>query len=55
MVIKLIIFNTFLLLLSDFTHFLGFLGPEIAYMLQMVFRLAAICAIAFCGLRFIVN
>ncbi|MFH1488102.1 MAG: hypothetical protein ABII06_04300 [Pseudomonadota bacterium] len=55
MVIKLIIFNTVLLLLSDFTRFLGFLGPEITYVLQMVFRLAAMCAIAFGGLRLIVN
>ena len=55
MVIKLIIFNTILLLLSDFTRFLGFLGPEITYVLQMVFRLAAMCAIAFGGLRLIVN
>ena len=55
MVIKLIIANTVLLLLSDFTHFLGFLGPEITYVLQMVFRLAAMCAIAFGGLKLIIS
>ena len=55
MVIKLIIANTVLLLLSDFTRFLGFLGPEITYVLQMVFRLAAMCAIAFGGLKLIIN
>ena len=54
-VIMLIIINTLLLLLSDFSHFFGFLGPEIAYMLQMVFRLAAMCAIAFGGLRLIIT
>ena len=51
MVIKLIIINTVLLLLSDFMHFLGFLGQEISYVLNVVFRLAAMCAIAFGGLR----
>jgi len=55
MVIKLIIINTLLLLCADYTHFLGFLGPEIAYILQTVFRLAAMCAIAFGGLRLIVD
>ena len=54
-VIMLIIINTILLLLSDFSHFLGVLGPEIAYMLQMVFRLAAMCAIAFGGLRLLIT
>ena len=53
MVIKLIIVNTILLLLSDFTHFLGFIGPEIRYVLSAVFRLAAMCAIAFGGIRLI--
>ena len=55
MVIKLIIINTVLLLLSDFTHFLGFLGPEISYVLKVVFRLAAMCAIAFGGLRLVIT
>jgi len=55
MVIKLIIANTLMLLLSDFTYFLGFLGPEITYILKSIFRLAAMCAIAFGGLRLIVN
>ncbi len=55
MVIKLIIVNTVLLLLSDFTHFLGFLGPEISYVLHLVFRLAAMCAIAFGGLRLVIT
>ena len=54
MVIKLIIVNTVLLLLSDFTHFLGFLGPELSYVLNAVFRLAAMCAIAFGGLRLVI-
>jgi hypothetical protein len=55
MVIKLIIINTLLLLCADYTHFLGFLGPETAYILQTVFRLAAMCALAFGGLRLIVD
>ncbi|MBW1803823.1 MAG: hypothetical protein JRJ85_24215 [Deltaproteobacteria bacterium] len=55
MVIKLIIINTILLLAADFTNFLGFLGPEIIYILQAVLRLAAMCAIAFGGLRLIVT
>lgn len=55
MVIKLILISTFLLLASDYTNFLGFLGPEIIYILQAVFRLAAMCAIAFGGLRLIVT
>ena len=55
MVIKLIIINTVLLLLSDFTHFIGFIGPEISYVLNVVFRLAAMCAIAFGGLRLVIN
>lgn len=53
MVIKLIIANTLLLLASDFTYFLGFLGHDIIYVLKMVFRLAAMAAIAFGGLRLI--
>lgn len=55
MVIKLIIINALLLLAADFTHFLGFLGPEAAYILQTVLRLAAMCALAFGGLRLIVD
>jgi len=55
MVIKLIIINALLLFCADFTHFLGFLGPEVAYILQTVLRLAAMCALAFGGLRLIVD
>jgi hypothetical protein len=55
MVIKLIIINTLLLLASDYTHFLGFLGPNITYILQSILRLAAMCAIAFGGLRLIMT
>ena len=54
-VIKLILINTILLLASDYTHFLGFLGPEVTYMLQIIFRLAAMCAIAFGGLRLVIT
>ena len=53
MVIKLIIINTILLLASDFTHFLSFLGPDVTYMLKQVLHLAAMCAIAFGGLKLI--
>ena len=55
MVIKLIIVNALLLIASDYTHFLTFLAPEINYMIQAVLRLAAMCAIAFGGLRLIVT
>jgi heme/copper-type cytochrome/quinol oxidase subunit 3 len=55
MVIKLIIINTLLLIASDYTHFLTFLEPEINYMIQAVLRLAAMCAIAFGGLKLIVT
>ncbi len=55
MVINLIIINNLLLLCADFTHFLGFLGPEVSYILQTVFRLAAMCALAFGGLRLIID
>ncbi|MFC1824438.1 hypothetical protein ACFL9T_17145 [Thermodesulfobacteriota bacterium] len=55
MVIKLILANTLLLLASDFTRFLPFLGPELTYVLQAVLRLAAMCAIAFGGVRLIVT
>lgn len=54
MVIKLIIINTLLLIASDYTHFLTFLAPEITYMIRAVMRLAAMCAIAFGGLKLIV-
>ena len=53
LVFKLIIANTILLLASDFAHFLKFLGPGLPYILSTVFRLAAMCAIAFGGLRLI--
>lgn len=55
MVIKLILVNSLLLVASDFTPFLSFLSPEVLYMLKYVFRLAAMCAIAFGGLRLIVS
>ncbi len=55
MVINLIIISTVLLLCADFTYFLGFLGPDIVYIFQSVFRLAAMCALAFGGLRLIVD
>ena len=55
MVIKLILIITLLLFASDFTRFLDFLGPEVSYMLQAFLRLAAMCAIAFGGLRLIVT
>ena len=55
LVIKLIIANTLLLFASDFSHFLGFLGPGIPYALSMFFKLTAMCAIAFGGLRLIVR
>jgi hypothetical protein len=54
MVIKLIIINTLLLIASDYTHFLTFLSPEITYMIRAVMRLAAMCALAFGGLKLIV-
>ena len=55
MVIKLIIINTLLLLASDYISVLGFLDPNIAYIIQSLLRLAAICAIAFGGVRLIVT
>lgn len=54
-VIRLIIINTLLLLASDYTTFLGFLGPDVIYGVRTVLRLAAMCAIAFGGLRLIVT
>lgn len=53
MVIKLIIANTILLLASDFAHFFEFLGPDWTYIFSTIFRLGAMCAIAFGGLRLI--
>ena len=53
MVIKLILINTFLLLAADYTYLLGFLGSEIILGTQTVLRLAAMCALAFGGLRLI--
>ena len=55
LVIKLVIANALLLIASDYTHFLTFLDPEVNYMIQAVLRLAAMCAIAFGGLRLIVT
>ena len=55
LVIKLIIANALLLIASDYVGFLTFLAPEIQYILQAVLRLAAMCAIAFGGLRLIVT
>jgi heme/copper-type cytochrome/quinol oxidase subunit 3 len=54
MVIRLVIINTLLLLASDYTNLLTFLAPEITYMLRAVLRLAAMCALAFGGLKLIV-
>lgn len=53
MVIKLILINTFLLLAADYTYLLRFLGSEIISAMQTVLRLAAMCALAFGGLRLI--
>ena len=55
MVIRLIIINTLLLIASDYTNLLTFLDPEITYMLRAVMRLAAMCALAFGGLKLIVT
>lgn len=55
MVIKLIIINNLLLLASDYIHFLSFLPPEISYALPVILRLAAMCSIAFGGLRLITS
>ena len=54
-VIRLIIINTVLLLLADYINLLGFLGADLTYILQTVLRLAAMCAIAFGGVRLIVD
>ncbi len=51
--IKLILINTILLLAADYTYLLGFLSPETIDILQTVLRLAAMCAIAFGGLRLV--
>lgn len=55
MVINLIIANALLLIAADYIQFLAFLPPEIIYILQAIFRLAAMCAIAFGGIRLIVT
>ena len=54
LVIKLIIANNILLLAADYTYFLNllkFLDPSIVYVLRTLLRLAAMCAIAFGGVR----
>ncbi len=53
MVIKLIIINTLLLLAADYVYLLGFLGSDFVYIARTLLRLAAMCAIAFGGLRLI--
>jgi len=53
MVIRLIIANAMFMLIADFSHFLVFLGPTIPHIFSTVFRLAAMCAIAFGGIRLI--
>ena len=53
MVIKLIIINTVLLLIADYTYLFGFLGSDLVYILRTILRLAAMCALAFGGLRLI--
>ena len=53
MVIKLILINTFLLLAADYTYLLEFLGLGVISGVQTVLRLAAMCALAFGGLRLI--
>ena len=54
-VIRLIIINTVLLLCADYISLLGFLSADLTYILQTVLRLAAMCAIAFGGVRLIVD
>lgn len=51
--IKLILINTILLLAADYVYLLEFLSRETIDILQTVFRLAAMCAIAFGGLRLV--
>jgi len=53
MVIKLIIINTVLLLIADYTYLFEFLGTDIVYISRTILRLAAMCALAFGGLRLI--
>ena len=53
MVIKLIIINTVLLLIADYTYLFEFLGSDLVYVLRTILRLAAMCALAFGGLRLI--
>lgn len=54
-VIRLIIINTVLLLCAEYVNLLGFLSADMAYILQTILRLAAMCAIAFGGVRLIVD
>ena len=54
-VIKLVITSTCLLLMSDYTPLLGFLGADLVYSLHALFRLSAMCALAFGGMRLIVH
>ena len=53
MVIILIIINTLLLLAADYTYILEFLGPDAVFAVRTLLRLAAMCALAFGGLRLI--
>jgi hypothetical protein len=54
MVIILIIINTLLLLAADYTYILEmFLHSDIVSVVRTLLRLAAMCAIAFGGLRLI--
>jgi hypothetical protein len=53
LVIKLIIANNILLLAADYTFLLNFLDPGVVYVLHTILRLAAMCAIAFGGVRLI--
>jgi len=53
MVIKLIIINTVYFLSQTIHTFLNFLGTDIVYISRTILRLAAMCALAFGGLRLI--
>jgi len=46
---KLIIINTVLLLIADYTYLFEFLGTDIVYISRTILRLAAMCALAFGG------
>ena len=52
-VIKLIIVNNILLLAADYTYLLKFLSEGTVYILHTLFRLSAMCAIAFGGVRLV--